>query len=462
MSNILQTRSPIDLEVFVERSRSTEAELEGLLERASRASTPWRRTPLAERLTLLEALVQRIVGRRELLAEELTRQMGRPIRHTPGEIDGFAFRARSMLGLAEASLAEIRQPMEEGFVRFIRREPHGICLVLSPWNYPWLTAVNAVIPALAAGNVVLLKHSEQTPLVAERIVEAGKEAGLPEGVLSYVHASHELMARAVADPRVAYVAFTGSVEGGRAIHRAGADRFIPMGLELGGKDPAYVRADADLERTAENLVDGAFYNAGQSCCAIERIYVHRDIYPGFVEAFVEITGRYALGDPMRPETTLGPLARERGAALVQAQVQAAIAAGARAALDPSRFPSMPSPYLAPQVLVDVDDEMELMREETFGPAIGIMAVDSDEEAIARMNASRYGLTASVWTADLERAQAIGDEVETGTFFLNRCDYLDPHLAWVGVKDSGMGCTLSSIGYEHLTRPKSYHLRLVPG
>jgi acyl-CoA reductase-like NAD-dependent aldehyde dehydrogenase len=335
--------------------------------------------------------------------------------------------------------------------------------VLAPWNYPYLTAVNAVVPALMAGNPVLLKHSAQTPLVAEAFDAAAKRAALPPGLLQHLHLDHGQVARTIGDARIAHVCFTGSVEGGRDVHRAAAERFIAVGLELGGKDPAYVRADAAFDHAVETVVDGAFYNAGQSCCGIERVYVAEQIYQPFVDAVVAAVERYKLGNPLDPETTLGPMARQAGAEAVRAQVNAAVASGARALVDEGRFGAarVNSPYLAPQVLVEVDHSMEIMREETFGPVVGIMKVASDDEAIALMNDSRYGLSAAVFTTDTEAAIAIGDQIETGTCFMNRCDYLDPGLAWVGVKDTGRGCTLSRIGYEHLTRPKSFNLKTNP-
>lgn len=465
MADALRTISPIDGSVYVERSLATDAEVDAALARARAAQAEWGRLPVAERLSLLERLTDAVLARRQALAEELTWQMGRPSSAADGEFSGFEERARAMLRLAPEALEPLPLGPKDGFTRRVDRVPLGVVLVLAPWNYPWLTSVNAVVPALAAGNVVVLKHSDQTPLVAERFAEAGREAGLPDGVLQAVHLSHGAVARAVRDPRVDYVAFTGSVEGGRAVHRAAAERFITVGLELGGKDPAYVRADAPFEHTVENVVEGAFFNSGQSCCAIERVYVHRDLYDRFVEAFVAKVREYRLGDPREPDTTLGPVVRTSNAKAIQAQIDAAVAAGARPLIDPAFFPAAEErglPYLAPQVLVDVDHSMEIMTEETFGPVVGIMPVDGDDEAIRLMNDSRYGLTASIWTRDLDAAERIGARIETGTVFANRADYLDPELAWVGCKDSGRGCTLSRIGYEHLTRPKSFHLRHVPG
>jgi acyl-CoA reductase-like NAD-dependent aldehyde dehydrogenase len=405
-------------------------------------------------------MVEWCVARADTLGEELTRQMGRPIAYTPNEIRrGFQERALHMIGLSPNALSDVAVEPKEGFRRFIRREPLGVVLVVAPWNYPWLTSVNAVVPALLAGNSVILKMAQQTPLVAERYAEAFKAAGLPDGVFQHLHMSHAQVSQVIADPRIAFVAFTGSVPGGHAVQQAAAARFIPTGLELGGKDPAYVRADADLAYAVENLVDGSFFNSGQSCCGVERIYVDRKIFKPFVDGFVDLTKTYKLGNPLDKATTLGPMVRTDAAESVRAQIREAISKGAKALID---FPDKPgTPYLPPQVLANVDHGMQVMSEETFGPVVGIMPVESDEQAIALMNDSRYGLTASIWTQDADAALAIGDRVETGTWFMNRCDYLDPALAWTGVKDSGRGCTLSKIGLETFTRPKSFHLRLKP-
>jgi acyl-CoA reductase-like NAD-dependent aldehyde dehydrogenase len=317
-----------------------------------------------------------------------------------------------------------------------------------------------VVPALMAGNAVLLKHSAQTPLCAERFADSFAEAGLPAGLFQVLHLTHADTERVIGDARVDFVAFTGSVSGGQAITRAAARRFIGVGLELGGNDPAYVRPDANFTHAVENLVDGAFFNSGQSCCGIGRIYVHQSLYERFGDAFVDLTNRYRLGNPIEPETTLGPVVRTDAAQSIRRAIGSAVKAGARGLIDAKRFPAdqKDTPYLAPQVLVNVDHSMPIVREETFGPLASIMSVKSDEEAIALMNDSSYGLTASVWTSDEAAALDLGDRIETGTWFMNRCDYLDPALAWVGVKDSGRGCTLSIVGYEHLTRPKSFHLR----
>ncbi len=461
MTDTSKTISPVDGRVYVERPLATRAELDATLESARKAARAWRDVPLERRAELVSAFVDRVVEKKETLADELTWQMGRPRAQTPGELRGFEERARTMIRLGLEQLRDVEVGPKAGFTRFIRREPLGVVLVLAPWNYPWLTAVNTVVPALMAGNAVVLKHSDQTPLVAERMAEAAAEGGLPQGTLTAIHMSHELVADAVRDARVDHVAFTGSVGGGHAVQHAGADRFVGIGLELGGKDPGYVCADADVKAAAEGLVDGAFFNSGQSCCGIERIYVHASVYEPFLDHAIALTKAYVLGDPTDPATNLGPVVRVSAARAIRRHVDGALAMGARRLVDPASFPAAAErgdPYLAPELLVDVTHEMELMREETFGPVVGVMSVADDEEAIRLMNDSRYGLTASIWTRDEERAVRIGDRVETGTCFMNRCDYLDPELAWVGVKDSGRGCTLSRIGYEHLTRPKSFHLR----
>jgi acyl-CoA reductase-like NAD-dependent aldehyde dehydrogenase len=457
-----KTITPIDGTVYAEFELASDQLIEATLQRAVDAQRAWKRVPVDERAAICRRMVSWMVDQADRLATELTWQIGRPVTQTPFEIRrGFQERAHYMIDVAAGQLADLDVEEREGFRRFIRREPLGVVFVLAPWNYPYLTSVNAVVPAIMAGNSVILKMAQQTPLVADRYAEAFAHAGLPAGVFQHLHASHEDAGRMIGDPRIAFVSFTGSVEGGHAVQQAASRRFIAANLELGGKDPAYVRPDAPLAATIENLVDGAFFNAGQSCCAVERIYVHRDVYREFVDGFVALTRQYRLGNPLRPETTLGPMVRASAAALVRAQIAEALQQGARSLIDPREFADDAdgTPYVAPQALVDVDHRMRIMTEETFGPAVGIMAVKDDDEAVALMNDSRYGLTASIWTSDADAAVGIGDRVETGTWFMNRCDYLDPALAWTGVKDSGRGCSLSRLGYEALTRPKSFHLRL---
>jgi len=462
MSTHHQTISPIDGSVCAEFELAADQLIESALQRAVDAQRHWKRVPMEERAAICRRMVSLMVERAETLGTELTWEIGRPVTQTPFEIRrGFQERANYMIDIAPELLADLDVGTGGQFRRFIRREPLGVVLVLAPWNYPYLTSVNAVIPAIMAGNSVILKMALQTAPVAERYAEAFDQAALPEGVFQYLHATHDAVARMIEDPRIAFVSFTGSVSGGHAVQQTASRRFISSNLELGGKDPAYVRPDAPLDATIENLVDGAYFNAGQSCCAVERIYVHQDIYGDFVDGFTALTRQYRLGNPLHADTTLGPMVRTSAADFVRGQVQEALHQGARRLIDPRDFPADAegSPYVAPQVLIGVDHRMCVMTEETFGPVVGIMPVQGDDEAIALMNDSRYGLTASVWTTDVDAAIRIGDHVDTGTCYLNRCDYLDPALAWTGVKDSGRGCSLSRLGYEALTRPKSFHLFL---
>jgi len=461
MPGLLRTVSPIDGTIVAERPLAGAAELHRALAAARDAQAAWRRSPVRERAAVVERFCQAMLSRRAEIAEELTRQMGRPLRYTPLEVDRLCERGRYMAQIAEEALAPLALSSGDTLRRSICREPVGSVLTIAPWNYPYLTAVNSVVPAILAGNAVLLKHSAQTPLCAERFAQAFAAAGLPNGVFQVLHLSHEDTDRAIRDPGIDFVAFTGSVEGGHQVQRAAAERFIGVNLELGGKDPAYVRADANLGHAIENLVDGAFFNSGQSCCGIERIYVHERVYEHFVEGAVALVKAYVLGNPLDAATTLGPMVRTSAADFVRDQIAEAIRHGARALVDPKLFPSSVAgtPYLAPQVLVDVDHSMRVMTEESFGPVVGIMRVRGDDQAVALMNDSAYGLTAAIWTEDADAAIALGERLETGTVFMNRCDYLDPALAWTGVKNSGRGCTLSRLGFEQLTRPKSYHLRV---
>ena len=457
----LKVISPVDGSVYVEREFHTARDVDKALNLAVEAQHKWKQLSVTERKPYIERFIKSFEKLNDRISEELSWQMGRPITHAPSEVRGTIERTVGMLNLAEEALANVFVGEKAGFNRYIKKEPLGIVLVIPAWNYPYLIAINSIIPALLAGNSVILKHSTQTPLVAERFYDAFVDAGLPEGLFQYLYLDHEDTANLIQDKRINFVAFTGSVGGGYQIQQAAVKRFIGVGLELGGKDPAYVCDNTNLEFTIANLVDGAFYNAGQSCCGIERIYVHENVYKNFVDGFVELTKQYKLGDPLDKETNLGPVAKRSGAETVINHIKAAKEAGAKALIDPYLFPATERGfnYLAPQVLVDVNHTMDVMTEESFGPVVGIMKVHSDEEAIALMNDSEYGLTASIWTEDEDRAITLGDKVETGTLFMNRCDYLDPYLSWTGVKNSGRGCTLSVLGYDQLTRPKSYHLRI---
>ncbi len=406
------------------------------------------------------AFLDALLAMNDDMTVELAWQMGRPVRYG-GEKGGIEERTRAVVALAEEALKPYYPPEKDGFRRYITREPLGIVLALAPWNYPYLTAVNAIVPALLAGNSVILKHAAQTLLVGERFAEAFKRAGLLKGLFQNLVMSHAQTETLIGSGRVDHINFTGSVAGGRTIERAAGGTFASLGLELGGKDPAYVRADAKLDHAIENLVDGSFYNSGQSCCGVERIYVDARIFDDFVEGFADLTRKYVVGNPLEQATTLGPMVRGAAADAVRSQIDEAKRKGATTLINMKVDGDRPgSPYLAPEVLIGVNHQMEVMREESFGPVVGIMKVRDDEEAVTLMNDSPYGLTASIWTRDMDRAAELGNRIETGTVFMNRCDYLDPCLAWTGVKDTGRGVSLSKYGFEALTQPKSFHLREV--
>jgi acyl-CoA reductase-like NAD-dependent aldehyde dehydrogenase len=379
-----------------------------------------------------------------------------------GEIRGVKERAAYMASIAREALSPLVIEDSERFHRFIAREPVGTVLVIAPWNYPYMTAINTIVPALIAGNAVAFKGATQTLLVGERLARVFAEAGLPEGVFTNLFLTHTVTSELIRKRHFGFINFTGSVGGGKAIDQAAAGTFTGTGLELGGKDPGYVRADADLDAAVEGLIDGAMFNSGQCCCGIERIYVHEALFGAFVEKSRALVETYRLGNPLDEATTLGPMAHRRFADEVRAQIADAVDAGAKPLIDPSLFPADTgdTAYLAPQILTGVDHSMRVMREESFGPDVGIMPVSSDEEAIHLMNDSDFGLTASLWTQDAQAAAAIGARIETGTIYMNRCDYLDPALCWTGCKDTGRGASLSVLGYQSLTRPKSYHLKKV--
>ncbi|MDB5506102.1 MAG: Aldehyde dehydrogenase [Devosia sp.] len=460
MTEMVKIVSPVDGRIYAQRETAGGAEINAAVSKARFAQLAWDEVTVAQRAEFITGFVDALLAMNDEIVPELAWQMGRPIRFG-GEQRGVEERARHMISIAEAALAPQEITGKPDFLRRIAREPLGTVLVIAPWNYPFLTAINSIVPGLMAGNAVVLKHATQTLLVGERFAEAARRAGLPDGLFQNLVLGHADTEKLIASGQIDHVNFTGSVEGGRRIERAAAGTFATLGLELGGKDPAYVRADAKVDYAVENLVDGSFFNSGQSCCGVERIYVHADVYDRFVAGFVENARGWTLGNPLDPDTIIGPMARAGFADLVRGQTTEALRKGAKAHLDTRHsLDEEGSPYLAPEVLTNVNHQMAVMREESFGPIVGIMKVADDNEAVTLMNDSPYGLTASIWTDDLDAAARIGARVETGTVFANRCDYLDPALVWTGVKDTGKGGALSEIGYDNLTQPKSYHLRIV--
>ena len=458
MSHTLKCISPIDGSLFAEREALSFDAATQVAERARTAQADWAAWPLQERIDRVMAGVAAVGEMNDEVVPELAHMMGRPVRYG-GEFSGFEERASHMAAIAQEALADIAVGEDETFKRYIKRVPHGVVLVVAPWNYPYMTAINTVAPALIAGNTVLLKHATQTLLVGERMAQAFHGAGVPEDVFQNVFLDHDTTSRLIAERAFNFVNFTGSVGAGRAMERAAAGTFTGLGLELGGKDPGYVMEDADLDAAVDTLIGSAMFNSGQCCCGIERIYVHDRLYDAFIEKAVAIAEAYKLGNPLEPGTDIGPMAQVRFADEVRAQIDDAVAAGAKVHVA-QKPEDDGGTYLTPQILTDVTHDMRIMREENFGPVVGIMKVSGDDEAIRLMNDSPFGLTASLWTADIARAQRVGDCIETGTVFMNRADYLDPGLCWTGCKDTGRGGGLSVIGYHNLTRPKSYHLKKV--
>lgn len=461
--NIIQTISPIDNSIYVERKYADSGSIEGTINNAKHAQKHWKILSLEHKINIINKFIDLLNHHKARLAKEITYQIGRPISQSPGEIDGAINRAKYLISIAESSLEDYYlpndNPTNDNLIRKIKLSPVGIVFIIAPWNYPYLTAINTLIPALLAGNSVLIKHSSQTPLVSENIVNLLLEAGLPEHVCQYLHLTHSDTANIISNNHVNYVAFTGSNQGAKQITTALSNCLHHASFELGGKDAAYVKQDADLDYTVQNLVDGVYYNAGQSCCGVERIYVDQRIYEDFIDKFTACTNKLILGDPLDETTTLGPVVRKSAASFIRHQIDSACAQGAEKLIDKKNFrkDTNNSTYLAPQALINVNHKMDIMKQETFGPVVGIMPVDSDTQAISLINDSDYGLTCSLWSSDIEYAEKLFTNIEVGTCFLNKCDYLDPGLAWTGVKNTGYGCSLSKYGFLQVTRPKSYYL-----
>ncbi len=460
--SIQKTITPIDNSVYLERPLSTQNEIDDVIENSKKSFQSWKSTSIDDRIKIINKFIDNLIALKPEVSKEICWQIGRPISQCGNELRGFEERSRHMVEIAKESLRDIPATKNDEFDNYIYKSPLGVIFVMAPWNYPIITATNTIVPALLAGNTIVIKHSSQTPRCAELISQAFDNTGLPEGVFQFVHTDHQACEKIIADPRIAHVVFTGSVRGGQEVKKYIGTRFINVGLELGGKDPAYVRSDADINHAIENLVDGAMFNSGQSCCGIERIYVDQSIYKDFIDGFKTITEQYKLGDPSQEDTNLGPVVRLSAANFIRSQISEAEKQGAKRLIDESKFSIAKDDncYIAPQVMIDVDHSMRFMMEETFGPAVGIMPVKDHHEAKQLMNDSPYGLTASIWTKDLDFAKEFGRDIETGTFFMNRCDYLDPALAWTGVKDTGVGCSLSVLAFDQFTRPQSFHMRKV--
>ncbi|KAN0096368.1 putative succinate-semialdehyde dehydrogenase [Hyaloscypha variabilis] len=461
----ITTISPITNKPILTRNGVSAADLKLLPEVATEAFLKFRKTSLAERQAIVKKALKLLGDKQDILAKELTEQMGRPIAYTAKEVTTAVKRGEYLLKISEDTLKDTDGETEKGFKRYIRKVPVGPVLILFAWNYPYLILVNSLIPALLAGNTVILKPSPQTPTIVEHISSIFNEAGLPDNVIQYFHSgSPTAIESVVRDPKIALICFTGSVAGGLAVQKAAADRVVNVGLELGGKDPAYVRSDVDIAWAAEEIVDGAIFNSGQSCCSLERIYVAEEIHDEFVKAVQSVLENYKLGDPFNKETHLGPVISKASKKAIEAHIKDALDKGAEDVTPRNETFESPSPdgnFVKPTLLTNVNHSMLVMTEETFGPIIPVMKVKSDVEAIKLMNDSEFGLTASIWTKDTERGTQLAEDVDAGTVFVNRCDYPSPDLAWTGWKNSGKGVTLSKFGFEQFVKLKSFHVKDYP-
>ena len=425
---------------------------------AARAAQPaWAAKPLRERMEVLQRFRVAVAAEVESLAATLTAEVGKPIRQSRNEIKGLLPRIDFFLAQAEGAIGA-RQLHDDGSTReLLGFEPLGVVANISAWNYPYLVGGNVFVPALLAGNAVLYKPSEFATLTGLHIARLLHESGVPADVFVPLVGGGAVGA-ALLEQRIDGVFFTGSHATGQRIAAAVGPRFIKLQLELGGKDPMYVADDADARAAAESLADGAMYNTGQSCCSVERIYVHERIHDAFVSAFVETIKGFKLGDPSSEDTYIGAITRAPQLAVLDAQVADAKARGATLLAGGQRVAGRAGNWYEPTVFTQVDHTMALMVEESFGPIIGIQKVAGDAEALALMNDSRYGLTAGVFSKDEARATAILAKVNAGTVYWNCCDRVSPRLPWSGHGDSGVGLTLSTLGIQTFTRPRAWHLR----
>lgn len=430
------------------------------IKKLNTAQKSWRAESLEKRLSLVKEALSYFEDNRDQIARDISQQMGRPYHYAKGELNGFFERANYLCKIAQDTLAPDVFTDLDGFDRSIEHCPFGTIFVISAWNYPLLITVNSVIPGLLAGNTILLKHSSLTPKIGEHFQKAFQNMGSHKNLLLHSVLDHQTTGKVIEELPVNHVIFTGSVNGGRQILSHTAKRFINPALELGGKDAAYIHGDADLDYAVASVVDGCMFNSGQSCCGIERVYIHQDLYEGFIKKAQGLIREYKLGDPNDENTSMGPLATAKAANYMEEQIKDALSKGAKVLEGGKRIEIGKGTFFEPTLMTNVTHEMEVMREENFGPILPVMKVKDEREAIDLINDSDYGLTCALFTSDENLARSMAHNIDTGTVFMNRCDYLDPALPWTGVKNSGCGSTLSKYGFHSVTRRKSLHFKLI--
>lgn len=455
---VLEPVNPYSLEKIGSFELEHLQSLEKKVNTLKKSQKTWKSISVESRVALVLEAIKYFEENTNIIANDISEQMGRPLHYANGEINGFFERARFLCSIAEKTLAPDICTNKEGFERSIRHDPLGIVFVISAWNYPLLVTVNSVIPALLAGNTVILKHSAVTPKIGKHFENAFKSMGEFNNLLLNTIIDHETTGAVIETLPIDHVVFTGSVTGGRQILKHTSKRFMQPALELGGKDAVYVHSDADLDYAAETIVDGAMFNSGQSCCGMERAYVHESVYEEFLAKSKKLIDSYKLGDPKKEDTMMGPLANAKSASFMKRQVDEAVKKGASILSGGSIKKINVATFFEATLIKDVNHDMEIMREENFGPILPVMSVSDEKEALDLINDSEYGLTCAVFTQDIRIAQTIAEEAETGTVFMNRCDYLDPELPWTGVKNSGCGSALSEYGFYGVTRRKALHFK----
>ncbi len=460
----LKVRSPYSNEVVYETNYMKLSDAHNLLKITHNAQKDWSRVPLETRITSIQKVIDYFYTNFEKIAKNITLQMGKPITQSRNEIKGMIARIKVMMELAPKELSPEIIPTEGSNFMQIARQPVGLVFIISPWNYPLLTTVNTLIAAVLAGNTVIIKHSPYTPLCGKMFEDAFETAGL-KNIVNDCLVTLEDCQDLLTDPLISYVNFTGSVASGKFVYEkivsSRTTDFIDVGLELGGKDAIYLAEDYDVKQAAESLMDGAMYNAGQSCCSVERIFVHKNLYDDFLQHSCKFLQNYKLEDPLLDSTTMGPLTLPTADDILKSQVEDAVAQGAKLMIGglPTTDGKGKGRFFEPTLVAEAENDMNMMVDESFGPIIGICSVENDEEALKYINDSKFGLTAGIYTKDKERAMVFGEKCNVGTVFMNRCDALSPYLPWTGRNLSGKGISLSKYGFHAVTKTKGFNFNM---